>query len=732
MVLTQVELKTLVELKTRAPHHLLGMHPQGNGSGLVARALRPDAARVELEPVLEKDKPSIQLTRIPKTHVFEGTTNAANKVYAYDLVITDEKGNVQRTRDPYSFLPTLSEADLYLFGKGDERRIYDKLGSQLRTIDGVAGASFAVWAPNAQRISVVGNFNNWDGRYHQMRSLGSSGVWEIFIPGVNEGAIYKYEIRTVQGHIKLKTDPYGFFFETPPKNAAIVWNTNKFEWSDESWLTGRQQRDSLRSPLSIYEVHLGSWRKKSMGESLSYRELAEPLVKYVKEMGFTHVEFMPVAEHAFYPSWGYQVTGFYAPSSRYGPPEDFQFLVNALHEADIGVLVDWVPAHFPRDDWALARFDGTALYEHEDPRKGAHQDWGTLIFNFGRHEVSNFLVANALFWCERFHIDGLRVDAVASMLYLDYSRKAGEWIPNQYGGRENLEAIEFIRKFNHITHTQFPGVMTIAEESTAWPLVTRPPYLGGLGFSFKWNMGWMHDTLNYFSREPVHRKYHQNDLTFAMLYHHHENFILPLSHDEVVHGKGSLLGRMPGDDWRRFANLRTLLGYQWLFPGKMLLFMGCEIGQSDEWNANAEVAWWLLEAGHYHKRLQQFVKDLNQLYLSEPALWQSDFDHDGFRWIDASDHEGSILSFIRQTDAGKNQVAVILNLTPVPRLRYRLGLPKAGKWAEIANSDAAVYGGSNAGNMGGVLAREQKSHGLPYSAEFTLPPLSIIAFRPQE
>ena len=732
MVLTQDELKSLVELKTRSPHNLLGMHPQGNGSGLVARALRPDAARIELEPVHEKDKPAIQLTRIAKTHVFEGTTAGANKVYAYDLVITDEKGNVHRTRDPYSFLPTLSEGDLYLFGKGDERRIYDKLGSQLRTIDGVAGASFAVWAPNAQRVSVVGDFNNWDGRYHQMRSLGSSGVWEIFIPGVAEGAHYKYEIRTAQGHIKLKTDPFGFFFETPPKNAAIVWNTNKFEWSDEKWLSERQQRDTLRSPLSIYEVHLGSWRKKSMGESLSYRELAEPLVKYVQEMGFTHVEFMPVAEHAFYPSWGYQVTGFYAPSSRYGSPEDFQFLVNALHEAGIGVIVDWVPAHFPRDDWALARFDGTALYEHEDPRKGAHQDWGTLIFNFGRHEVNNFLVANALFWCERFHIDGLRVDAVASMLYLDYSRKAGEWIPNQYGGRENLEAIEFLRKFNHITHTQFPGVMTIAEESTAWPLVTRPPYLGGLGFSFKWNMGWMHDTLNYFSRDPIHRKYHQNDLTFAMLYHHHENFILPLSHDEVVHGKGSLLGRMPGDDWRRFANLRTLLGYQWLFPGKMLLFMGGEIGQSDEWNANAEVAWWLLEAGPYHKGLQQFVKDLNQLYLSEPALWQSDFDHDGFRWIDASDREGSILSFIRQTNSGKNQVAVILNLTPVPRLRYRLGLPRGGKWAEIVNSDAAVYGGSNTGNMGGVISQERKSHGLPFSAEFILPPLGIIAFRPED
>jgi 1,4-alpha-glucan branching enzyme len=563
-----------------------------------------------------------------------------------------------------------------------------------------------------------------------MRSLGPSGVWEIFIPGVGRGAHYKFEIRNQHGHITLKTDPFGFFFEKPPKNAAIVWSTSDFRWTDDEWLSRRQQRDALRAPLSIYEVHIGSWRKKSMSESLGYRELAEPLVKYVKELGFTHVEFLPVAEHAFYPSWGYQVTGFYAPTSRYGTPEDFQYLVNALHAAGIGVIVDWVPAHFPRDDWALANFDGSALFEHEDPRKGAHQDWGTLIFNFGRHEVSNFLVANALYWCDRFHIDGLRVDAVASMLYLDYSRKEGEWIPNQYGGRENLEAIDFLRKFNHITHTEFPGVMTIAEESTAWPLVTRPPYIGGLGFSFKWNMGWMHDTLNYFSLDPIYRKYHQNDLTFAMLYHHHENFILPLSHDEVVHGKGSLLGRMPGDDWRRFANLRTLLGYQWLFPGKMLLFMGCEIGQSAEWNANGEVDWWLLDAGPYHKGLQRFVQDLNHMYAAEPSLWQSDFDLHGFYWLDCSDHEGSVLSFVRQDMHGQRQLAVILNLTPVPRFAYRLGLPRPGKWREVVNSDGSIYGGSNVGNLGGVMATEHKSHGQPYSAEFTLPPLSIVAFRP--
>jgi 1,4-alpha-glucan branching enzyme len=732
MLLKPEELKSLVEVRNRSPHALLGLHPLGEGKGLVARALLPGAAQVELAPVHEQDQPVIKLNRIGKTDVFEGVAPEASRVYAYDLVITDPAGQVRRTRDSYSFLPTLGEADLFLFGKGDERRIYEKLGSQLRELDGVPGVSFAVWAPNAQRVSVVGNFNNWNGRAHMMRSLGSSGVWEIFIPGVGEGAIYKYEVRDAKGHIRLKTDPYGFFFETPPKNAAIVWNNNRFTWTDDSWMTQRRERDALRSPLSIYELHLGSWKKKSMGESLSYRELAEPLVEYLKTMGFTHVEFLPVAEHAFYPSWGYQVTGFYAPTSRYGTPEDFQFLVNALHRAGIGVIVDWVPAHFPRDDWALAQFDGTALYEHADPRKGAHQDWGTLIFNFGRHEVSNFLVANALFWCERFHIDGLRVDAVASMLYLDYSRKQGEWIPNQYGGRENLEAIEFLRKFNHLTHTEFPGVLTIAEESTAWPQVTRPPYLGGLGFSFKWNMGWMHDTLNYFARDPVYRKHHQNDLTFAMLYHHHENFILPLSHDEVVHGKGSLLRRMPGDDWRRFANLRALLGYQWLFPGKMLLFMGAEIGQSPEWNANGEVEWRLLQAGPYHVGLQRFVADLNKFYLAEPGLWKSDFDPKGFAWVDCSDHDASVLSFLRQCDEPNSQVMVVMNLTPVPRLRYRLGLPVEGRWREALNSDAGIYGGSNTGNMGGVTTEPKKSHGHKFSAEFTLPPLSIVAFRPED
>jgi 1,4-alpha-glucan branching enzyme len=730
MLLTKDEIHSLVELIHQSPHTLLGMHPLGDGSGLVVRAFLPDATKVEIQPVHEKDKPKFELQRIPNTDIFEGVTKSANKVYAYDLVITTHGGKKRQMRDAFSFLPTLGESDLYLFGKGDERKIYEKLGAQLRTIDGVHGTSFAVWAPNAQRVSIVGDFNHWDGRFHPMRLLGASGVWEIFIPGVGEGAHYKFEIRDAHGNVKLNTDPFGFFFEVPPKNAAIVWNTKKFKWTDDAWMKKRRNRDALRSPMSIYEVHVGSWRKKSATESWSYRELAEPLVLYVKRMGFTHVEFLPVAEHAFYPSWGYQVTGFFAPTSRYGTPDDFQFLINALHEAGIGVIIDWVPAHFPRDTWALAKFDGTALFEHEDPRRGAHQDWGTLIFNYGRNEVSNFLVANALFWCDRFHIDGLRVDAVASMLYLDYSRKEGEWLPNQFGGRENLEAIDFLRKFNHITHSEFPGIVTIAEESTAWPQVTRPPYLGGLGFSFKWNMGWMHDTLNYFSLDPVYRKYHQNDLTFAMLYHHHENFILPLSHDEVVHGKGSLHRRMPGDDWQKFANLRTLLGYQWLFPGKKLLFMGCEFGQSNEWNANSQLDWWLLDAGPFHRGAQKFVEDLNRFYAKSPSLWQADYDYSGFYWIDCADNENSVLSFVRQKNDSANPIAVILNLTPVARPNYRVGLPCAGKWKEILNSDAGIYGGSNKGNFGEIFAHEHKWHKQKFSAEIYLPPMSVIAFTP--
>ena len=729
MILSKAELETLIHARHSHPHQLLGLHPLGDGSGLVARAFAPHASSIEVIPVHDPRQPRFKLKRVHATGLFEGTTADATHVYAYDLAITDSNGQRRQQRDAYSFFPTLGETDLFLFGQGNENRIYDKLGAHLRQIDGVHGTSFAVWAPSARRVSVVGEFNSWDGRVHQMRNLGSSGVWEIFLPGVGEGTLYKYEILDAQGHINLKTDPYGFFFEAAPKNASIVWNTQKFQWNDQAWLERRRKQDSLRSPISIYEVHLGSWKKKNPAESLSYRELAPALIEHVRQLGFTHVEFLPVAEHAYYPSWGYQITGFYSPTNRFGTPDDFQFLVNALHEAGIGIIVDWVPAHFPRDAWSLATFDGTALYEHADPRKGAHQDWGTLIFNYGRHEVSNFLTANALFWLERYHIDGLRVDAVASMLYLDYSRKADEWIPNEFGGRENLEAVAFLRKFNHLVHTEHPGVLTIAEESTAWPLVTRPPYLGGLGFSLKWNMGWMHDTLGYFQHDPIHRQYHQHDLTFAMLYHHNENFVLPLSHDEIVYGKGSLVNKMPGDEWQQFANLRALLGYQWTFPGKKLLIMGSEFGQRNEWNANAELDWSLLAAGPYHAGTQRFVADLNRLYQEHPALWQGDYDHAGFQWIDCSDIHQSILSFARQNHDRTNQLIVILNLTPAPRYNYRIGLPAGGYWREILNSDATIYAGSGVGNLGGVTAQAERCHNQPFSAEFTLPPLSVTVFQ---
>ncbi len=730
MLLTPSELESLTGFRSASPHSLLGLHPLGNGLGLAGRALVPGAAKVRIVPVHDRTRPAFELHRIGDTDLFEGSTRGATSVYAYDLEVTWADGSVTQGRDPYSFWPTLGETDLHLFNEGNHRRLYDALGAQKVMLDGVPGVAFSVWAPSARRVSVVGSFNGWDGRRHAMRQLGASGVWEIFVPGVGDGALYKFEILDATGALKLNTDPFGQFFEQPPKQAAIVWDTRRHSWNDASWMERRSRTNPLRAPMSIYEFHLGSWRKKSVDTSPGYREIAVPLIDYLRKTGFTHVEMMPVSEHAYYPSWGYQVTGFYAPTSRYGTPDDFQYLVDALHDAGIGVIIDWVPGHFPRDTWALARFDGTALFEHEDPRQGSHQDWGTLIFNYGRHEVRNFLAANALFWCERYHVDGLRVDAVASMLYLDYSRKEGEWIPNRHGGRENLEAIEFFRHVNHLVGTEHPGVVTIAEESTSWPMVSRPPWIGGLGFTMKWNMGWMHDTLGYFKRDPIHRAYHQNDLTFAMLYHAHENFVLPLSHDEVVHGKGSLRRRMPGDDWQAFANLRCLLAYQWFFPGKKLLFQGCEIGQTAEWNANAEVDWWLLEQGPYHAGIQRLVSDLNALYRQEPALWRGDYEADGFMWVDCSDAANSVLSFLRHDRDSGSHLLVVLNLTPKPHPSYRVGLPKACRWQEVFNSDAAVYGGSNQGNAGsGVLSQDYAVHNQRYSAEFVLPPMSVTAFR---
>lgn len=739
MILSPTELEALVRTEHATPHSLLGLHLLGNRSGLVARAVAPNAVRVEVVPVHESRRPHFELHRIGETFIFEGSTTEAREVYAYDLILTDSSGNRHQSRDAYSFLPTVSDNDLRALGEGNHRRLYEVLGAQPRVLDGIHGTSFAVWAPNARRVSVIGSWNDWDGRIHLMRLLGVSGIWEIFIPGVLQGSLYKFEILDSEGRLRLKTDPCGFFFEQPPKTAAIVWENRRFSWNDEAWIQRRRQTHWLRSPLSIYEMHLGSWKKQSSFESFNYRDIAGRLIDYLRIMKFTHVEFLPVSEHAYYPSWGYQVTGFFAPTSRFGTPDDFQHLVQTLHEAGIGVLMDWVPGHFPKDDWSLARFDGTALYEHADPRQGTQLDWGTLVFNYGRNEVRNFLTANALFWADRFHIDGLRVDAVASMLYLDYSRKAGEWIPNSYGGRENLEAVAFLRHFNEVLHAEQPGILTIAEESTSWPMVSRPTWLGGLGFDLKWDMGWMHDTLGYFRRDPIFRKHHQNDLTFAMLYHMHENFVLPLSHDEVVHGKGSLRRRMPGDDWQAFANLRVLLGYQWTFPGKKLIFMGGEFGQSAEWNENTELNWWLLGEGPYHVGLQNWVADLNALYVSEPSLWRNDYETDGFWWMDCGDHDHSVLSFVREAplrgtgDREDIQLApsllIIMNLTPTPRRNYRIGLSREGAWKEVLNSDSHRYGGSNLGNAGGVTPEAVPMHGQSRSALFTLPPLSILVFR---
>ena len=626
--------------------------------------------------------------------------------------------------------PTISDTELRLIGEGNELRLYDKLGAQLREIDGVKGTAFAVWAPSARGVSVVGDFNDWDGSRHKMRRLGDSGVWERFVPQVGQGAHYKFELINAQDQLLLKTDPMGRFFEKAPKNAAIVWDTSGFAWSDQAWLEQRKGQNALELPMSIYEVHLGSWRKHNDAESYSYRELADELVAYVQDIGFTHVEFLPVAEHAYYPSWGYQVTGFYAPTSRYGTPDDFAALINALHEVGIGVILDWVPAHFPRDDFALARFDGTALYEHADPRRGEHPDWGTYIFDFGRQEVCNFLTANALYWCDRFHIDGLRVDAVASMLYLDYSRKEGEWIPNEHGGRENLEAIAFLQHLNQHVLARYPGVVTIAEESTDWPKVSRRQVDGGLGFSFKWNMGWMHDNLDFLRKEPVHRKRYFDKTIFAMLYHYNENFVLPLSHDEVVHLKSSLLGKMPGDDQQRLANLRLLFGYQWTFPGKQLLFMGGELAQADEWSEDRQLDWLSVGGDSPNRGIQSWVRNLNRLYCAEPALWEADFKKTGFQWVNCNDRDASVLSFMRRDKAAARTLLVVINFASVSRSGYRVGVPAPGRWKELLNSDDAVYGGGSLGNGGDYETEMQSADDFDQSLLIELPPLTLVIFRP--
>ena len=717
-------IEQLVRGETGDPHQILGAH-KSDGK-VVVRALRPDATAMRVLAGGTKGKArQIDMRRRHEAGVFEAEITE-DDMESYRLEAHYANGDKYTFDDPYRFWPTLGELDLHFLGEGRHHDMWRLLGGHVREHQGVRGTSFAVWAPNARAVRVIGDWNLWDGRVHPMRSLGSSGVWELFVPGVEPGAKYKFEIVSPDGHLLLKADPFAFATEVPPGTASVVCDP-AYEWNDDHWMKRRDETDWLHAPVSIYEMHMASWRTKPEegNRPLTYREMADELPAYLTDLGFTHVEFLPVAEHPFGGSWGYQVSSYYAPTARFGSPDDFRYLVDKLHEAGIGVIVDWVPAHFPKDAWALARFDGTALYEHADPRQGEHPDWGTLVFNFGRNEVRNFLISNALFWLEEFHIDGLRVDAVASMLYLDYSRNEGEWVPNEFGGRENLEAVHFLKEMNEVVYGRHPGAMTIAEESTAWPAVSRPVYLGGLGFGFKWNMGWMHDTLEYFSKEPVYRRYHHNELTFGLLYAFTENFILPLSHDEVVHGKGSLLNKMPGDRWQKAANLRALYAWMWAHPGKQLLFMGSEIAQSAEWNHNMSLDWHLLEYAE-HRGVQDLLRNLNAIYKDEPALWERDFTPDGFRWIDASDVDNNILSFLRLNADGSRAVACIANLAPVPRHGYRIGLPSSGAWREVVNTDAAEFGGSGVGNGGEVWAGDDPWHGLPASAEVTLPPLAVL------
>jgi 1,4-alpha-glucan branching enzyme len=621
----------------------------------------------------------------------------------------------------------LGDIDLYLLGEGKHRRLFEKLGAHRMTHEGTDGVSFAVWAPAARSVSVVGDFNSWDGRAHPMRVLRDSGVWQTFVEGIEDGQNYKFEIVNADGNITLKTDPFAFATEVPPDTASKIY-TPGYEFGDGDWMTQRAAAHPYSSPMSVYEVHLGSWRHDAGGASLNYREAGDQLARYCNEMGFTHVEFLPLAEHPFGGSWGYQVSHYFAPTSRFGTPDDFKYMIDTLHRAGIGVLVDWVPAHFPRDEFALARFDGTALYEHLDPRQGTHPDWGTLIFNYGRTEVRNFLISNALYWIEEFHIDGLRVDAVASMLYLDYSREEGDWIPNRFGGRENLEAIDFLKELNTVVHGEHPGVMMIAEESTAWPGVSRPIYVGGLGFGFKWNMGWMHDTLDYFKHDPIHRRYHHNQLTFSLMYAFSENFVLPLSHDEVVHGKGSLLNKMSGDPWRKFANLRSLYAYMWAHPGKKLLFMGGEIAQYSEWNHDAQLDWTTLQDDR-HAGVQRLMADINRVYGDCPSLWEVDDEPDGFQWIDANDADNNVISFFRANQGRSEHLVCIANLSPIPRYNFRVGLPTKGEYTEVLNTDSESYGGSNVGNLGVVEAEPVPWHGLNHSAMVALPPLAVLWLR---
>jgi len=720
------DLYPLIEARHCDPFKILGLHElQGNW---VVRAFRPEAAAVSVVDAFDASK-RYPLKLVHDAGLFEASLAGVKSSFAYLLEFTSHEGITWQERDAYSFGPVLGDLDVYLFNEGTHYEIYRKLGAHLMEIGGVHGTHFAVWAPNAQRVSVVGDFNGWDGRVHPMRKMITAGVWEIFIPDVPEGAHYKFELRGVDGDVFLKTDPFAFFAQHGIETGCMVYDIERYGWGDAEWLEERSKKDPYNSPMSIYEVHLGSWQRipEEGNRYISYIELGDRLIPYVKEMGFTHIELMPVMEHPFDGSWGYQVVNYYAPTSRFGNPDEFRNFVDRCHQAGIGVILDWVPGHFPKDAHGLARYDGTCLYEHADPRLGEHMDWGTLIFNYGRNEVKNFLIGNALFWLEEYHLDGLRVDAVASMLYLDYSRKADEWVPNRFGGRENLEAIEFLKHFNSICYERHPGVMTIAEESTSWPAVSKPTYAGGLGFGFKWNMGWMNDSLRYIAKEPIHRRFHQGEITFSMIYAFHEHFILVLSHDEVVHGKGSFLNKMPGDDWQKFANVRMFLAWMWAHPGKKLIFQGIEFGQWAEWNHSKSLDWHLVGYSR-HDGLKRLVQHLNWLYQNEPALWDLDDSYEGYEWIDFSDSDNSVWSFLRKSKDGTN-IAFVVNATPVARGGYRVGVNSLGWYKEVLNTDAATYGGSNVGNYGGRQAEEWSWQGKPYSILVDLPPLAVTAFK---
>jgi 1,4-alpha-glucan branching enzyme len=720
----------------RKPFHVLGMHPvkvkyRGQEKDVLSvRAFLPDAKKVWVIDKKNSTK-KWEMERVHQDGLFEVIIWERKVKFPYKYEVLGYFGNYWEMEDPYEeWVEEITPFDRYLFNRSMHYKLYEKMGAHVKTVNGKKGVYFSVWAPNAQRVSVIGDFNNWDGRRDPMEFMEDSGVWVLFKPGLTEGDLYKYEIKGYNGEILVKSDPYAFFSEKRPQTASIVYELKDYSWNDSAWLDKRATGELLDRPISIYEVHAGSWMRVVEDENrfLTYRELADKLIPYVKEMGFTHIEFLPLEEHPLDASWGYQVTGYFAPTSRFGTPEDLQYFIDRCHQENIGVILDWVPAHFPKDAHGLIKFDGTALYEHEDPRKGEHPDWGTKIFNYGRAEVKNFLISNALYWIDKFHFDGLRVDAVASMLYLDYSKKDGEWVPNQYGGRENLEAIDFLKHLNSIIYQYFPGVLMIAEESTAWPNVSRPVYSGGLGFAYKWNMGWMHDILNYMSKDPIHRKYHHHNLTFGLLYAWSENFILPFSHDEVVHGKGSLLNKMPGDWWQKFANLRVLYTFMWGHPGKKMLFMGQEFAQSSEWSEEKSLDWHLLNYPE-HQGIKKCIQDLNHLYHREKALWENDFSSEGFEWINCDDSDNSVISFIRYDKKREEFLIFVLNFTPIVRYDYTIGVPEAGFYTEIFNSDAGIYGGSNVGNNGGVHTLDYGAFSRPYALRLTVPPLGGVILK---